>query len=510
MTSEPRERRTPTLAVVLPVYNEADSISAVLGEVNEAARRLEAEGMTTVVILVDDNSPDGTGDVAQVFADRTNLDLQVVAGSREGLGTAMLRGLAAALQRDPDAIVALDGDGQHNPSDIPTLYRAFVARNADIVIGSRWARGGRAPGISLGRALGSRLGNFVFRAVTGTRGVADATTSFRVYSPRVVEFLLRTDSSRYSGYSFFSTTIALAEAAGYTISEVPIEFRPRYSGMSKLNRREVWRYFSSLGALRRERRHQVVGDGSSEYLATQEMEWLDQAKAWNEYVVSSTMSDVEPASVRRVAEVGAGVGAVSAQLLQRFPDAEIFSFEPDTKNFERLSSRFAEEPRLHAMKSGLTESATVDDAGSFDLVVYTNVLEHVQHDAEELKLCYRRLTNGGQLAIFVPALPSLYGPIDARSGHFRRYSPESLRTLLELAGFTTERIGYVDRLGIVPYWLNYRLLNKAGMPTASAAVFDRGYVPLTRFVDRCATWLPDGFDFGKNLVCVATKDNGAA
>jgi dolichol-phosphate mannosyltransferase len=259
----PGAKAARRLVVVLPVYNEADSISAVLGEVLEAAERLTLIRTRTTVVLVDDRSPDGTGHIAREFADEVGLDLHTVGAERAGLGKAMLHGLERAMAFAPDAIVTLDGDGQHNPTDIPTLYRAFLARQADMVIGSRWVRGGRAPGMTPGRILGSRAGNGVFRLVTGTRGVQDATTSFRVYSPRVARFLLATDSARYTGYSFFSTTVALAEAAGYTISEVPIEFRPRYGGQSKLNRAEVRRYFATLPSLREERRRYQNGGPES-------------------------------------------------------------------------------------------------------------------------------------------------------------------------------------------------------------------------------------------------------
>lgn len=241
------------LVVVLPVYNEADSIRAVLAEVREAAERLALTAVDTVCVIVDDESPDGTGAIAVDYAAFVGLDLHVVTGEKNGLGDASLRGFAAALEFDPTAVVTLDGDGQHNPSDIPTVYRALRARSADIAIGSRWTRGGRAPGTSPSRSLGSLVGNWVFRAITGTRGVKDATTSFRAYSPAALRFLLTTESQRYVGYSFFSTTIALAEAAGLAITEVPIEFRPRYNGHSKLNRAEVRRYFRSLPQLRRER-----------------------------------------------------------------------------------------------------------------------------------------------------------------------------------------------------------------------------------------------------------------
>jgi dolichol-phosphate mannosyltransferase len=253
----------PRLVVVLPVYNEADSIRAVLAEVKEAAARLALTGVDTTCILVDDNSPDDTGAIAQRYAKSIDLDIAVVSGERNGLGDAMLRGLAAALATGPTAVVTLDGDGQHDPSDIPTLYRAFDARGADIAIGSRWTRGGSAPGTSAARTVGSRLGNWLFRSVTGTRGVKDATTSFRVYSPAALRFLLTTNSRRYRGYSFFSTTIALADAAGLKITEVPIEFRPRYNGHSKLSRAEVWRYFRSLPELRHERRELVGGEAAA-------------------------------------------------------------------------------------------------------------------------------------------------------------------------------------------------------------------------------------------------------
>jgi dolichol-phosphate mannosyltransferase len=481
------------MVIVLPVYNEADSITAVLGEVHETAVRLSLSGVRTSVIVVDDDSPDGTGEVALAFAKDIALDLTVVRGVRAGLGAAMLRGLAAALEFDPDEIVTFDGDGQHNPFDVPTLHRAFAARKADIVIGSRWTRGGRAPGTSIGRMWGSRIGNVVFRLVTGTRGVADATTSFRVYSPRVVRYLLSTNSARYSGYSFFSTTIALAEAAGYTITEVPIEFRPRYGGQSKLNRREVFRYFKSLPSLRSERRRSFDGQNEA-YLATDEIEWLDKAVAWNRFVVDATLKGVTT-PVRRVVEVGAGVGAVTEELVQRFQAADIVAYEPDADNFERLAHRFAARPQVEPISGVLPAEGTADA----DLIVYINVLEHIADDVEELRRASTRLLPGGQLAIFVPALDKLYGPIDARSGHFRRYSSAMLVEHVEAAGLTVERVRYVDRLGVFPYWLSFRFLNKAGVPLKSITLFERVFVPGTRLADRV---IGDRGP-GKNLVCVA-------
>jgi dolichol-phosphate mannosyltransferase len=495
------------VAVVLPVYNEAGSISAVLGEVNEAANRLLQEGVSMVVVLVDDDSPDGTAEVARSFAQRSGLNLHVVTGDRNGLGNAMLRGLAAAAEFAPTATVTLDADGQHNPADIPTLYRAFVARSADIVVGSRWVRGGRAPGVSMGRTAGSRAGNWLFRAVSGTRGVADATTSFRVYSPRVVHFLLHTNSSRYSGYSFFSTTIALAEASGYRISEVPIEFRPRFSGMSKLDSGEAKKYFLTLGLLRNERRDSTVAQGRTDYLAQSEMEWLDQAHAWNQFIVDSITSKMQTSGALHIAEVGAGVGAVTRVLLETFPRSTITSFEPDDTNFSRLQERFVGEPRVSTVNA-LFSNETGGQYEPFDCIVYVSVLEHVEFDDQELAVCFNQLKAGGELLVFVPAMESLYGPIDARSGHFRRYSKRGLTDLLAQSGFADIKTEYVDLLGILPYWLNYRLLNKAGMPMTSATLFNTVFVPATRCIDRVARRFPKRLEIGKNLVARASKPAG--
>lgn len=493
-------RRTDAhVAVVLPVYNEVDSIGFVLAEVAEAAARLRLTGVRTSVVIVDDESPDGTGAAAVDAAELLGLELVLVTGTRNGLGDAMLRGLAAGLEHGATAVVTLDGDGQHNPFDIPTVYRAFMARGADIAIGSRWTRGGRAPGTTPGRALGSRFGNWAFRVVSGTRGVKDATTSFRVYSPAVLRFLLASGSHRYQGYSFFSTTIALAEAAGFVITEVPIEFRPRYSGQSKLNAREVKRYFRSLTDLRAERRRLVVTSADDEpYRAVDEVELLSTATAWNRFVIDSTTRGIDPASVATILEVGSGRGGITAELLEHFPHAAITALEPDAENHRRLAERFADEPRV-AVRRGVV--GDVPDDERYDLAVYVNVLEHIEDDRAELKAVGERLVDDGRLAVFVPAIQGLYGPIDAKSGHFRRYSLAELRSAVEGAGFDVQLLDHVERLGVAPYWLVYRALNKSTMAAGSTAIFDRVYVPVMRAAERALRPLP----FGKNLACVAVR-----
>jgi dolichol-phosphate mannosyltransferase len=496
--------RTPDpwrMVVVLASYNEARSIVPVLTEIKEASIALTLSNVDIEVLLVDDSSDD-TPDIARATADQLGLKFDLVRGTSSGLGQAMLLGMREALHRDPHSIVTLDADGQHNPLMIPTLHRAFAAREDDILIGSRWARGGTSPGTSWFRTSGSRLGNQLFRAVSGTRGVRDATTSFRVYSPRAVHFLLRSRSDRFEGYSFFSTSVALCEAAGLRISEVPITFRPRYSGTSKFNRAEAVRFFTTLPTLRRERRKATNIDHELGYLASDELALLSEAKRWNRLLVDETLDGIDADRISNIVEVGCGHGAILAALRDRFPDARIVGLEPDTANFEVASSAHASDDRMDVLNITLADYLAEHERDEVqDLVVFINVLEHIEDHGAELRLAARALRPGGWVGILVPALPALYGPIDLKSGHFRRYSEEQLIGLISGAGLHPIRVRHIDALGVIPYWINYRLLNKSGISGGGVWAFENVFVPATRFVTRHAKNLP----LGKNLVALACR-----
>jgi dolichol-phosphate mannosyltransferase len=494
------------MVVVLASYNEARSIVPVLTEVKEASIALALSNVEVEVLLVDDSSDD-TADVAGATADQLGLKFDVVRGTSSGLGQAMLLGMREALQREPHSIVTLDADGQHNPLMIPTLHRAFAARDDDMLIGSRWARGGTSPGTSWFRTTGSRLGNRIFRVITGTRGVRDATTSFRVYSPRAVGYLLHSRSERFEGYSFFSTSVALCEAAGLRISEVPITFRPRYSGTSKFNRSEAVRFFTSLPTLREERRKAMNIDSELGYLASDELVLLSKAKRWNRLLLDEILDGVDEGQILTIVEVGCGHGAILTALRSRFPDAHILGLEPDTANFEIATEAHAGDDRILVLNTTLAGYlADHLHAKPHDLVVFLNVLEHIEEDGAELRLAARAVRPRGWVGILVPALPALYGPIDFKSGHFRRYSEKQLVGLIAGAGLELIHIRHIDALGVVPYWINYRLLNKSGISGGGVWAFENVCVPATRVVTRRAKDLP----LGKNLVALARRPEALA
>jgi hypothetical protein len=132
-------------------------------------------------------------------------------------------------------------------------------------------------------------------------------------------------------------------------------------------------------------------------------------------------------------------------------------------------------------------------------VVYVNVLEHIEDDRGEIAKAASVLDPGGAVAVLVPAMPGLYGPIDFKSGHFRRYRARDLREIVEAAGLIPVRVEYFDPIGVVPYWLNYRVLNKSGISSGGVWTFDRVLVPAMKFVDHAGSSWP----IGKNVLCVA-------
>ncbi|MGI8875504.1 MAG: polyprenol monophosphomannose synthase [Egibacteraceae bacterium] len=211
--------------VVVPTYDEVDSLATVV-------ERLGACDADADVLVVDDASPDGTGQLADRLAvDRARLQVLHRAG-KGGLGGAYRAGFAWGMQRGFDAFVEMDADLSHDPADVPRLLRTLAG--ADVVIGSRYVPGGRVLDWPPRRLALSRGGNRYVRLVTGLP-VADATAGFRAYRRAVLEEVdLGTVSS--DGYGFQVEMALRAWQTGFRVVEVPITFTERRDGASKMSR----------------------------------------------------------------------------------------------------------------------------------------------------------------------------------------------------------------------------------------------------------------------------------
>ncbi|NJP35022.1 polyprenol monophosphomannose synthase, partial [Micromonospora thermarum] len=214
--------------VVIPTYDEADNLPRIVRRVRRAVPAVD-------VLVADDDSPDGTGAVADALAGTDPRVHVLHRQGKRGLGAAYLAGFAWARERGYDAVVEMDADGSHAPEDLPALLAA--ARDADVVIGSRWTRGARVLNWPLRRLLLSRGGNLYARLALGVP-VSDATGGYRVYRLSALDAIDLTSVSS-QGYSFQVELSRLAHRAGVRIVEVPITFAERERGTSKMSPRIV-------------------------------------------------------------------------------------------------------------------------------------------------------------------------------------------------------------------------------------------------------------------------------
>jgi len=212
--------------VIVPTYNESESLPTVLDRILAASPDVD-------ILVIDDNSPDGTGSLADGFASQM-LRVHVLHRDRKsGLGPAYIAGFRWAFARHYEWIVEIDADGSHDPAVIPTLLGIARGVTADLVIGSRWVRGGRVDGWSVVRQMISRAGNSYARLALRSK-INDMTAGFRVLRvEKLRELHLETIAS--SGYCFQIEIADRVESDGGTVIEHPITFIERASGTSKMH-----------------------------------------------------------------------------------------------------------------------------------------------------------------------------------------------------------------------------------------------------------------------------------
>ena len=147
------------------------------------------------------------------------------------------------------------------------------------------------------------------------------------------------------------------------------------------------------------------------------------------------------------------------------------------------------------------ELLAAEGPASFDSLVYVSVLEHIDDDVAELRTAAELVRPGGTIGLFVPALAALYGSLDYKSGHYRRYDRRLLTEAITEAGLEVERMRYLDIAGALPYFVMYRLLDVPTLDAGSSAIYDKVIVPLSRAAQRIVPRPP----FGKNLVAIARR-----
>lgn len=229
-----------------------------------------------------------------------------------------------------------------------------------------------------------------------------------------------------------------------------------------------------------------------------DLEAMNFAHAYHRWIVG----EFKPFIGKRIVEVGAGSGSFSKMLLETQPDVFI-GVEPAAEMYPLLRKVLAEEIRssTHSYRDFFAEvQDEIKKKFHPDTIVYVNVLEHIEDDELEMQLAHETLSAGGAALIFVPALPSLYGRLDARIGHFRRYTKRELERKVRQAGFEVVYSRYFDIAGIIPWWVKFKLLQSSSIEPGAVKLYDGLVVPIMRVLE-----LIIKPPIGKNLLVMAKK-----
>lgn len=213
------------ILVIVPTYNERESLPLIV-------RRIRAAVPEAFILVADDNSPDGTGAIADTLTEHDDHVQVMHRHGKEGLGAAYIAGFTWGLQNNYDVLIEMDADGSHQPEQLPRILEAL--RGADLVLGSRWIPGGGTENWSKGREVLSRGGNAYTRAMLGVP-LHDATGGYRAFRADTLRGIdLHTVASQ--GYCFQVDLAWRAVQRGFIVREVPITFVEREVGSSKMSR----------------------------------------------------------------------------------------------------------------------------------------------------------------------------------------------------------------------------------------------------------------------------------
>ncbi|AHC51336.1 dolichol-phosphate mannosyltransferase [Sulfolobus acidocaldarius SUSAZ] len=213
------------LGVVIPTYNEAENIRELIPRIKEVDKNIN-------IIIVDDNSPDNTSGIAEQMG-----AIVFVRKDERGIGSALKFGLEQGVKMGFKRLITMDADLSHDPKYIPDL----VSKEADLVIGSRYVKGGAIENWPLQRRLISSGANSIARLLLRF-DVRDATSGYRAYSPRAVEAISPCKSA--DGYEFQICSVYHIFKSGLQIAEVPISFHDREKGKSKLDSQKIFKWFA--------------------------------------------------------------------------------------------------------------------------------------------------------------------------------------------------------------------------------------------------------------------------
>jgi glycosyltransferase involved in cell wall biosynthesis/phospholipid N-methyltransferase len=445
------------LSVIVPVYNEVATVGALL-------ERVMAVPIPKEIIIVEDCSTDGTQRVLQELRksipDTPENTLKLVFHEQnQGKGAAVRSGVPHVTG---DIVIIQDADLEYDPGEYPRLIQPILDGHADVVYGSRFSGSPRRI-LMFWHAVGNWLLTLVSNMCTNLN-LSDMETCYKVFRADILK-RIPIRSNRFGLEPELTAKVARLRCRIY---EVPISYYGRgYAEGKKIG----WK--DAVSALYTILRFRVVADVGREDAGFVTLGRVETLHRYNRFLWEL----VQPFVGRHVLEVGSGTGLMTKYLATR---ERLLATDVDPHYVELLQRMYGTNPNVEVRQLDLGKLANDGvPPRSFDTIVCSNVLEHIEDDEGTLRAMRTVLEPGGRVILIVPAVKGLYGEIDRAIHHHRRYSREELVRKLADAGLRVEHVSFFNMLGVPGWWLNARVLRRTAVPAFQARIND-WLVPLLR------------------------------